>query len=260
MANMDIWQGKKMVVFDLDKTLSKSKQTMDEEMAGILRSLMERFLVAVISGGSYAQFQKQVLPPMLPGPHLKNFYLFPTCGSAFYRYGKDGWEEVYTEKLAPEEKKRIFEAFPKMFEEVGFRIPEPLYGILIEDRESQITFAACGSDAPLAIKSVWDPDRNKRLKMIEVLYRFLPEFELRTGGSNSIDVTRKGIDKAYGIKQMEKHLGLSRNEILFIGDDLGPGGNDAPVKDIGVDCVSVVDEEETKRILREVIAVTPPRQ
>src|SRR3990167_5759071 len=252
-------RNKKLIVFDLDKTLSESKQPMDDDMAALLSSLLELKEVSVISGGSFTQFQKQFTSKLTNGK-LTNLYLFPTCGSAFYRYGKAGWENVYTEILSDEDKRRIFEAFGKMFAEVGFVLPEKVYGELIEDRATQVTFAAYGSQAPLPLKSAWDPDRAKRLAMIAVLQRLIPEFEIRTGGTSSIDVTRKGIDKAYGIKQMEKHLGLSRNEILFIGDDLGPGGNDAPVKDIGVDCVSVVDEEETKRILREVIAVTPPRQ
>lgn len=246
-------RNKKLIVFDLDKTLSESKQPVDEEMAELLRGLLELKKVSVISGGSFAQFQKQFLPQLAGGEHLRQLFLFPTCGSAFYKYGDGGWNNVYTETLAVTEKERIFDAFEKMFKEVGFAKPETVYGELIEDRETQVTFGAHGSTAPLEIKSKWDPDRKKRLAMIAVLARLIPEFELRTGGTSSIDVTRKGIDKAYGIMQMEKHLGIPRKEMVFVGDDLGPGGNDFPVIATGVQVVEVRGPSHTKGIIRSII-------
>lgn len=243
---------KKLFAFDLDKTLAESKQPMDDEMAELLRRFLERVRVAVISGGSFAQFQKQFVPKLSSG-NLASLFLFPTCGSAFYRYGKNGWENVYTEVLSPEDKSRILIAFEKMFTEVGFARPEVLYGELIEDRHTQITFAAHGSSAPLHLKQAWDPDRAKRLKMIDVLSGIIPEFEIRTGGTTSIDVTRKGIDKAYGIRQMERHLKIPLHEIVFVGDDLGPGGNDHPVIATGVEVVAVSDPEHTKRVIRDIL-------
>lgn len=245
-------QDKKLIVFDLDKTLSESKQPMDDEMAGLLRKLLERKKVAVISGGSFNQFQKQFIPKLSSG-NLGNLFLFPTCGSAFYRYEDGAWKNMYTEELSMEEKARIFKAFETMFGEVGFNVPETIYGELIEDRGTQVTFAAYGSTAPLPLKSAWDPDRSKRLKMIETLARLIPEFEIRTGGTTSIDVTRKGIDKAYGIRQMEKHLGISRQDMVFVGDDLDVGGNDYPIIATGVEIIEVTGPEHTKKIIRSMI-------
>jgi len=245
-------QHKKLVVFDLDKTLSESKQPIDDEMAGLLRKLLEIKKVAVISGGSFKQFQKQFVPKLSSG-RLEKLFLFPTCGSAFYRYADNEWKNIYTETLSVEEREGIFQAFEKMFAEYGFTIPEKVYGELIEDRETQVTFGAYGSQAPLQLKETWDPDRKKRLRMIEILKEYIPEFEIRTGGTTSIDVTRKGIDKAYGIMQMEKHLGIPRKEMVFVGDDLGPGGNDAPVIATGVEIIEVTGPEHTKRIIRSMI-------
>ena len=243
---------KKLIVFDLDKTLSESKQPMDDEMAALLSSLLELKKVSVISGGSFKQFQKQFVQKLITG-RLANLSIFPTCGSAFYRYENDMWENVYTETLSAKEKRRIFNAFEKMFMEVGFKKPDIVHGELIEDRDTQITFAAHGNQAPLPLKSAWDPDRKKRLAMIAVLQGLIPEFEIRTGGTSSIDVTRKGIDKAYGIKQMEKHLGVLIPEMAFVGDDLGEGGNDRPVIATGIEVVEVTGPEHTKEIIRTII-------
>jgi len=244
-----------LVVFDLDKTLAKSKQPMDDEMAGLVSLLLKSSKVAVISGGSFNQFQKQFVPKVKAG-HLENLSLFPTCGAAFYKYEGGGWKNVYTEALPEENKAKIYSAFQRMFEEVGFEIPKELYGELIEDRYTQVTFSAFGSTAPLEVKEPWDPDRTKRLRMIAVLQKHLPEFEIRTGGTTSIDVTRKGIDKAYGILQMEKHLGIPRQAMLFVGDDLGEGGNDHPVIATGVKTLAVRDPEHTKQVIRALVDST----
>ncbi len=241
-----------LIIFDLDKTLAESKQEIDDEMAALLVGLLTKKKVAVISGGAFTQFQKQFVGK-LRGSNLASLFLFPTCGSAFYRQEGGEWSIVYTETLSPEEKASIFQAFEQMFLEVGFEKPAKIYGEFIEDRGTQITFGAHGSQAPLHIKSAWDPDRRKRLKMIEVLKRFIPEFEIRTGGTSSIDVTRKGIDKAYGIMQMEKHLGIPRSAMAFVGDDLGIGGNDHPVIATGVAVIPTRDPSHTKEIIRSII-------
>ncbi len=249
---MKNYRNKKLFAFDLDKTLAESKQPMDDEMATLVRRLLDVKKVAIISGGSFTQFQKQFVPKLQNGK-LESLFLFPTCGSAFYRYGESGWANVYTEALSVEEKARILRAFETMFVAVGFERPKTVYGELIEDRDTQITFGAFGSTAPLAIKGAWDTDRKKRLAMIAVLGTLIPEFEIRTGGTSSIDITRKGIDKAYGIMQMEKHLNIPRSEMVFVGDDLGQGGNDHPVISTGVEVIAVTDPEHTKRLIRSMI-------
>lgn len=251
-ALMQSMKNKELIIFDLDKTLAESKQPMDNEMAALVRKLLEKKKVAVISGGSFKQFQKQFVPQLTEG-NLGNLFLFPTCGSAFYRYDSGDWKNVYTEVLAIEEKAKIFSAFGEMFEEYGFVIPEKVYGELIEDRETQITFAAYGSQAPLPLKESWDPDRSKRLAMMRILARLIPDFEIRTGGTTSIDITRKGIDKAYGIMQMQKHLGVPLKDMVFVGDDLGEGGNDHPIIATGVAVVPVADPQHTKQIIREAV-------
>ena len=138
---------KRLVVFDLDKTLSESKQPMDDEMAELVKKLLLRAGVAVISGGSFAQFQKQFVPKLQRG-NLEALHLFPTCGSAFYRFENGEWNNVYLELLSPEEKSSILRAFEEMFAQVGFVRPEKIYGELIEDRGTQMTFGAHGSTAP----------------------------------------------------------------------------------------------------------------
>ncbi|HII15867.1 MAG TPA: HAD-IIB family hydrolase [Nanoarchaeota archaeon] len=245
----------RLVVFDLDGTLAKSKCQMDEEMSAILQNLLKTKSVGVMSGGSYSQFQKQFLSSLKCNDNnlLKNLFLFPTCSTAFYRFGNGEWIKVYAEALSEQEKRKIFDAFGKVFMGISFS-PENVYGEIVEDRGSQVTFSALGQQAPLELKKEWDPDSKKRLQMKALLEKHIPEFEIRIGGTTSIDVTRKGIDKQYGIKQIEKILGFRKEEIIFVGDALFEGGNDYPVRQYGVRCIEVASPEDTKREVLKIIS------
>jgi hypothetical protein len=125
---------------------------------------------------------------------------------------------------------------------------------LIEDRGSQITFSALGQEAPLEEKKQWDPNFAKRKKITPILEKLIPEFSVQLGGATSIDVTKPGIDKAYGIRKLHEILGVEIEDMLFIGDALFPGGNDYPAKQAGVDSIEVRDPDETKRVIEAIIA------
>lgn len=243
---------KKLLVFDLDGTLAESKCPLTFDMAEMLEKALKKFDIAVISGCNYSQFEKQFLGSLpLLDEQLKKLYLFPTCATSFYRYDKK-WQEVYSEDLTTEQKEKIIKAFAETFRQVNF-VPKDTYGQVLEDRRTQITFSALGQEAPIDLKKKWDPHHIKRLGMVDVLRTLIPEFEIRTGGSTSIDITRKGIDKAYGIQQIEKNLGFKINEMLFIGDALFEGGNDAPVKRTGVECLEVSGPAETIKIIQNLL-------
>jgi phosphomannomutase len=126
----------------------------------------------------------------------------------------------------------------------------------IEDRGSQVTFSALGQEAPVASKGAWDPDDAKKRKLRDYVANELPEFEVRIGGSTSIDVTKRGIDKAYGIKKLIGLLDVKKEDILFVGDRLQEGGNDHPVEAMGVDCLNVSGWRETALVIETILEVT----
>lgn len=242
---------KQLFVFDLDGTLAPSKSALPDDMSALLTELLGVMKVAVISGGSWEQFETQLLGNLHRSDAWTNLYLLPTCGTQFFHY-QDGWQKVYAEDLTSDEKTRIIAALNRAFDETGLR-PAKLWGDAIEDRGSQVTLSALGQEAPLAEKSAWDPDFTKRQKLVAVLEPLLPDFAIRMGGTTSIDITKPGIDKAYGIGKLRDQLGLSLSEMIFAGDALFPGGNDYPVQEAGVDSVRVRDPEETGRVIQAVI-------
>ena len=243
---------KKLIVFDLDGTLAESKSSIDAEMAQLLAVLMKVAKVAVISGGDLPQFERQLLGGLTQGASLAGLYLLPTCGTKFFRY--DGkWEKVYSEDFTANEKEKITSSLKKAVEQAGFKV-EKVWGEVIEDRGSQITFSALGQQAPLVYKEKWDSDFTKRKKIKAILDTLIPEFSVRMGGSTSIDVTKPGIDKAYGVRKLRDILGISLDEMIFIGDALFPGGNDYPAEEAGVVSIPVRGPNETKRVTEAIIA------
>jgi phosphomannomutase len=243
---------KRLIVFDLDGTLAKSKSSIDAEMSGLLHSLLGVVKAAVISGGAWPQFEAQVVSKLPRDERLKELSILPTCGAQFFAY--DGsWTRLYAEDLTPDERRTIVDALKNALAASGFAA-ERVWGDVIEDRGSQVTFSALGQQAPLEAKASWDPDQVKRRKIKAILDPLLPGFSVRFGGTTSIDVTRLGIDKGYGIHKLRDVLGVPLTEMLFIGDALYPGDNDRPAKDAGVTSIQVRDPEETKRVVETLVA------
>ena len=243
---------KRLIVFDLDGTLAPSKSSLAPQTAGLLRDLLGIVKVAVISGGAWAQFEKQLLTDLPKDSLLANLSLLPTCGTKFFQYNEK-WQELYSEDLTAEQKKKIIDSLDKAAGEAGYRA-EKVWGNVIEDRGSQVTFSALGQQAPLAEKDKWDADFAKRKKITAILETLIPEFSIRIGGATSIDVTKSGIDKAYGIEKLRDTLHLSLKEMVYIGDALFPGGNDYPAEEEGVVSIPVKGPDDTNLVIKTILA------
>ena len=243
---------KKLIVFDLDGTLAPSKSSLAPQTAALLHDLLGIIKVAVISGGAWAQFEKQLLTDLPQDSCLANLSLLPTCGTKFFQYnGK--WVELYSEDLTVKQRKKIIDSLNKAIDETGYRVKK-LWGEAIEDRGSQVTFSALGQQAPLAEKEKWDPDFTKRKKITAILKKLIPEFSVRMGGATSIDVTKPGIDKAYGIGKLRDTIHLSLKEMVYIGDALFPGGNDYPAEKAGVVSIPVKGPDDTNLVIKTILA------
>lgn len=243
---------KKLIIFDLDGTLAESKSAIESAMASLLDSLLKLVKVAVISGGNWKQFENQLLANLSQNEQLKNLSLLPTCGTKFYQYCLN-WQLLYSEDFTLVEKNKIIKAFNNVLIKTGFKV-EKLWGEIIEDRGSQITFSGLGQQAPIEEKRKWDADFAKRKTMKTLLDDLLPEFSVRLGGTTSIDITKLGIDKAYGIMKLSSTLKIAVSEMIFIGDALYEGGNDFPAKNTGAVCIQVKNPAETKIVIETIIA------
>lgn len=242
---------KKLIAFDLDGTLAESKSALPDKMSELMSELLTKYQVCVISGGKFGQFEKQLLDNLKADASLlARLHLMPTCGTRYFTYDSatSGWNMNYAEDFTDDEKQQIITALEEGIDELGLREAEP-WGDLIEDRGSQITFSALGQEAPVGAKESWDPDNKKKFALRDVVASKIPAFEVRAGGSTSIDVTKLGIDKAYGMKKIMELAGVSQEEILFVGDRLEEGGNDYPVKAMGIDVIAVSEWQDTALVI-----------
>lgn len=255
---------KKVIAFDLDGTIAPSKSPMHDRMAEQLANLLTKFEVCVISGGKFLQFEKQLLSNLrVSDEKLKKLHIMPTCGTRYYQYNlaSKNWDEVYAENFTAKEKQKIIAALNKGFDDLKMRASKT-WGECIEDRESQITFSVLGQDIVdelgpkgVELKEAWDPTDEKKQKLRDYIAELIPEFEVRVGGVTSIDVTKQGIDKAYGMNKLIDILGVKKSDILFIGDRIREGGNDYPVKLMGIDCIQISNWQETAVAVEAILHV-----
>lgn len=256
---------KKVIAFDLDNTLAESKSQIPDVMGSVLARLLAKYDVCIISGGKFEQFKKQVIDRLeVSDEQLAHLHIMPTCGTRYYRYDpiKSEWDMIYHNDLSADQKQRVIAAFEKGAKQLGMWEDKP-YGEIIEDRGSQITYSALGQDIAAMLgeegikrKYEWDPDMKKRNQLKELIAPELDDLEVRVGGVTSIDVTLIGADKAYGMRKLMETLGIGMDEILFVGDMLQEGGNDYPVKAMGIDTIQVRDYQDTPFVVEGVLGVT----
>ncbi|MHA7987269.1 HAD-IIB family hydrolase [Rathayibacter sp. CAU 1779] len=244
----------RLVAFDLDDTLAASKSPLDPAMARRLTALLDVVPVCVISGGQFGQFSAQVIEKLADASPaaLERLHLMPTCGTQYFRFVEGTWTKIYAQDLSDDEKQRALDAVESEARRLGYWESET-WGPILEDRGSQITFSALGQSAPVSAKSAWDPSGEKKNTLRAAVQELIPDLEVRSGGSTSVDITRRGIDKAYGIGRLSELTGIRLTEMLFIGDRLDPDGNDYPVLAMGVPTLAVRGWEHTIEVLDELI-------
>jgi len=245
----------KLVIFDLDGTLAESKQPLTPVMAELVAKLLARTRVAIISGGALSQFLKQVVAVLPLEANLHNLSLLPTSGAAFYEFQNDAWTKIYEERLSEKDKELIETAMDTALREIeGLGVSKQPYGERLEYRGGQVTLSALGQQAPIDLKKKWDPDYTKRQALQTYLVERLPKFSVRVGGSTSIDVTKRGIDKAYGVRKLCERFGISESEALYIGDELRSGGNDEAVYKTDVVTKSIKNPTETGVVIDNLLS------
>lgn len=245
---------KKIIIFDLDNTLAPSKGPVGQEMLTLLCRLLEKFSIAIITGGKLEQIQEQLISDLTCVDAFQKLYLLPTSGATFYRWNTGSWVKEYAYNLEPEEKDTIMQALRKVRDEMGdaYFNNVPLEE-QAEDRDTQVTFSALGQNAKIPDKKAWDPDRSKRSFIKGKLDALIPEFEVRIGGSTSVDISKPGIDKGFGIAKFFEATGFDVDTTLFIGDAVFPGGNDNPVKQMGIDTIAVTNPKDTQRVIMNIL-------
>lgn len=129
-----------------------------------------------------------------------------------------------------------------------------VWGERIEDRGGQITFSALGQLAPVEAKEAWDPTNEKKNRLACAVAAELPNLEVRPGGSSSVDISQRGVDKSFAVRELADILDIEVGQIVFIGDRMEPDGNDYPAAKAGTRAVKVNGPADTVKLCGEIIA------
>lgn len=245
-------QTPRAVLFDLDNTLADRMEGPTPEMVAAFSQLLERLPCAIITAASIERIERLVLSALPADAKKENLYLLPDMAGTGYRW-EGGWKPFYEDLLTPEESAHILEELKRAVEETGIIKDAPQQGERYEAHRAQVIFTALGLEAPKAEKEAWDPDQEKRKKLIEVLQPRLPGFDIYIGGRTTIDIARHGIDKGYGVRKFAAYLGCEPREMLFVGDELYPGGNDAVVIPTGIEVRQIANPAETLAVIRDLL-------
>ncbi|EFA22145.1 HAD-IIB family hydrolase [Bifidobacterium gallicum] len=241
-----------IAAFDLDGTLARSKKPMLEPMAQALSTLTTMLPVAIVSGGAMSLVRSQIIDVLSEQADRTRMHLMPTTGTRYYRWNGDDWQQIYEHNLKSEDRAAAMESLQRHAQALGIW-PEHSYGPVLEDRGSQITFSALGQQAPVDLKEQWDPTNELKNELARRVQRDVPHLQVRSGGSTSVDVSDKGVDKAYAVHALADALGVDVAHIMYVGDRMDPDGNDYPAAQAGTTAIRVRGPEDTLALCRSYI-------
>ena len=252
---------KKVLSFDIDQTLNIAKTPIPDEIAELLRDLLDYYEIAPISGQKFDQFLIQIVNRLkdvnATDEQLKHLHLFVAQGTQYYRYNGQEWEQVYNYPLTDAQVAEITRAIQQAAEELGYWEQDKVKegDEIIENRLSQVTCSALGQKAGTEVKYAWDPDCKKREAIVARAKELAPSYEYEIGGTTSINAFIPGMNKVFGMTHLLEELNVTKEEVLYFGDMTQPGGNDYPVVQMGVDTTTVRSHEDTAYALRGILAV-----
>ena len=210
----------KLVAFDLDGTLTQHKSPLGAENRAVLEALQKNYRLLMVGAGSALRIFRQL-----------GGFPIDVVGNYGMQYGKynaqTGALEIVEDLHLPCDRPSVEAQIRLLREKFGF---ESYAGESVEYHESGcITFPLLGTKAELADKLAFDPDRTKRRAMYADVRDAFPEYTVFVGGSSSFDLAPHPYDKAHALRRICREFGLQPEEVCYVGDDYGVGGNDESV-------------------------------
>lgn len=205
---------------DLDGTLTQHKQLLDEANRKALERLAEKYKLLMAGAGQVMRIFNQL--GQFPIDIIGNYGL---QYGAYHEESKT--MEIVRDLSFPVNKEEIEEKARKIREKYGYT---DYAGDSIEYHPSGcITFAILGTKAKAEDKLAFDPDRSKRRKIYEEVCETFSDYNVFVGGTSSFDMAPKPYNKYHALDLYCKEHGFSHDEVVYIGDDYGRGGNDEAV-------------------------------
>lgn len=242
----------KAAIFDIDSTLAEPYRPPSDPTLRSLEKLLKLIPVALMSAASLERMQRDIISHLID-PDLSRFTLFTANAAQSYVYKEGEWRAQYRYGFTDNERSRIQTTLEATAAEMGILEHRAPYGEQFIDYEGYLAFTVLGIDAPKDERKKWDPDASKRKRLQEALQQKLPEFDVFIGGLTTIDITPKGINKSFGVTWYSSYLHIPPSDMLYIGDALYEGGNDAVVIPTGIQTRSVSGPDETLTVITDLL-------
>ena len=225
----------KHLFFDMDGTLTRSRSLIAPEMKEVFNKL--QYDTVIISGAQISQIDKQV------GDMKVNFKMGQNGNQTF-----ESKKELWQNQLSDEERKEIMEHIHYVESIRDWDVENA--NDLIEDRKSQISYSFVGHHDDVSKKEAFDPSGDFRKKMLDKNPRLLKQTEVKVAGTTCYDYFRKNQNKGTNVLRLIEEQGWNKEECVYFGDALYPGGNDEAVLGV-IDVEKVKNEADTLKILKE---------
>ena len=210
----------KLVAFDLDGTLTQHKTPLSEEHKQVLDALGKKYKLLMAGAGMCHRIFNQM-----------NQYPIDILGNYGLQYAEYNPEtkdiEIKRNEVLPCDRESVDKRVTYLREKYGFT---EFAGDNVEFHASGcVTIPLLGTKAKQEDKLAFDPDRSKRRAIYEEVKELFDDYIVFVGGSSSFDMTPAPYNKAYAIALYCEEHGIAHDEVVYVGDDYGPGGNDESV-------------------------------
>lgn len=229
----------KIVLFDMDGTLTKPRKQIDPDMIRTLRSLEKEYEIGIVTGSDFEYIKQQIEPALdIGGLRLSNLHLFPCNGTKYYKWVNNKFECLYStdmiQAVGEENYRYLLQSLFSAQLLISVRYDLPYTGTFFQYRESMLNWCPVGRSAGDKERSAWIEADNKfsiRKEYVgfindAVAARNMP-LQVALGGSTSFDIFPKSWDKTYVLKHLDDF-----EQIIFVGDSCEPGGNDHELYDL----------------------------
>ena len=242
----------KIYIFDVDGTLTPSRQRMTEEFAKFFNEWSNKNKYYLVTGSDLSKLKEQI-----PIAYVDRAgAIFTCCGNEMWL----GDKQVLTKEFKPTETLRTYLGERLRFSDFPWR-----YGNHIEDRGTLLNFSIVGRDCTQEQReeySKWDTLNQERKEIAQYIREQWTDLDAVIGGQISIDIYPKGNDKSQILERIfDLHEFADEDEpsheYIFIGDGIQNGGNDYPLAHLmdnmkNCDWYDTEDWKQTKQILEDI--------
>ena len=232
----------KMVLFDMDGTLTPPRKEFDIDLLPALRELSLISDIGIVTGSDHTYVLQQ-MRLLIENSELRyKLHILPCNGTKYYPPPQSA---THKHELVYQKNMREYLGefkFAALMQHILRRQSQlhlynmPLTGHFVDYRGSMINWCPIGRNASEVDRKKFiafdQKDRHSfRQEEIESFRKFLyrsalsTSIQIKLGGETSYDIFPIGWDKTYALNHFEE------KECWFVGDRCGPNGNDKEIYD-----------------------------